>query len=103
MNQDIRKQIKDLAARYADCGISEDIILEMMDDHGKPSGLDNRTKLIGVRMCLGMEFNRQELFSLGDLDHVTGETEEGVMELVKEAGITPITITAAPWLRGGTQ
>lgn len=103
MNQDIRKQIKDLASRYADCGISEEIILKMMDDHGKPSGLDDRAKLIGVRMCLGMEFNRQELFSLGDLAHVTGETEEGVMELVKEAGITPITITAAPWLTGGAK
>ena len=51
MNQDIRKQIKYLAARYADCGISEAIILKMMDDHGKPSGLDDRAKLIGVRMC----------------------------------------------------
>ncbi len=47
--------------------------------------------------------NWEELFSLGDLAHVTGETEEGVMELVKDAGITPITVTAAPWLTGGTK
>ena len=103
MNQDIRKQIKDLAARYADCGISEAIILKMVDDHGKPSGLDDRAKLIGVRMCLGMEFRRQELFSLGDLAHVTGETEDKLMGLVQREGINPISVSLAPWLTGGTQ
>ena len=101
MNQDIRKQIKDLAARYADCGISEAIILKMMDDHGKPSGLDDRAKLIGVRMCLGMEFHRQELFSLWDLAHVTGETEDELMGLVKREGINPVSVSLAPWLMGG--
>ena len=103
MNQNIRKQIKDLADRYADCGISETIILKMMDDHGKPSGLDDRAKLIGVRMCLGMEFNRQELFSLEDLSHVTGETEDEIMELMRKEGINPTYVSAAPWLTGGTQ
>ena len=103
MNKDIRKQVNDLAARYADCGISEEIILKMMDDHGNPSGLDDRARLIGVRLCLGMEFNRQELFSLGDLAHVTGETEDEVMELVRKEGITPISVSVAPWLTGGTQ
>ena len=103
MNQDIRKQIKELATRYADCGINEAIILKMMAGQENPSGLDDRAKLIGVRMCLGMEFHRQELFSLGDLAYVTGETENELMGLVQREGINPISVSLAPWLTGGTQ
>ena len=96
----IDKQIKDLAARYADCGITEVIIREMMDDKGNPSGMDDRAKLIGIRMSLGTEFNRQELFTLGDIAHITGESEEEAMKMMLDAGATPIEISVAPWLKG---
>lgn len=101
MNQSIKKQIKELAARYADCGIDESIIMTMMCDGHKPSGLDDRAKLLGVRMCLGNEFNRQEYFSVDDLCHVTGESEEEVLLRMKEAGVAPVTVSPAPWLKGG--
>lgn len=101
MNVD--KEIKSLAARYTDCGIDEQIIRAIMDDGETPSGLDDRTKLIGIRMCLGNEFNRQELFSVDDLCHVTGETPENAMKMMQEAGVSPIRITPAPWLKGGIQ
>ena len=101
MSESINEQIQALALRYSDCGIDESIIREMMDDHGKPSGLDGRAKLIGIRMALGMEFSRQELFSVDDLCHVTGETPESAMKMMQEAGVSPIQITPAPWLKGG--
>ena len=101
MSESINEQIQALALRYSDCGIDESIIREMMDDHGKPSGLDERAKLIGVRMCLGNEFHRQEYFSVDDLCHVTGETPEEAMKRMQEAGVSPISITPAPWLKGG--
>ena len=101
MNRNVGKQIKDLAARYADCGIDEDIIRKMMDDGDNPSGLDDRAKLIGVRLCLGMEFDRQELFGLDDLTHITGESREEVMKSIQEAGVTPIFVSVAPRLMGG--
>ena len=76
MKQNIEKQIKDLAARYADCGIDEAIIRKMMDDEDNPSGLD-------------------------DLTHITGESREEVMKSIQEAGVTPISVSVAPWLVGG--
>ena len=99
MNVD--EEIKSIAARYADCGIDEQIIRAIMDDGETPSELDDRAKLIGIRMCLGNEFNRQEYFSIDDLCHVTGETPEDAMKMMQEAGVSPISITPAPWLKGG--
>lgn len=96
----IEKQIKDLAARYADCGIDGAVIREMM---GRPSDLDARAKLIGVRMCLGMAFNRQEFFTLDDLAHVTGGTKDAVVKQAQAAGISPISISPAPWLKEGRE
>lgn len=101
MSPNIDNQIKDLAARYADCGINEDIIRKMMSGKESPAGLDARAKLIGIRMCLGMEFNRQEFFSLDDVAHVTGESKEQVMELCRIKGVTPISVSMAPWLANG--
>ena len=99
MNVD--KEIRSLATRYADCGIDEQIIRAIMYDGETLSGLDERAKLIGVRMCLGNEFHRQEYFSVDDLCHVTGETPEEAMKRMQEAGVSPISITPAPWLKGG--
>lgn len=96
----IENEVKELAARYADCGIDEAAIWDLMRDKDTPSGLDDRAKLIGVRLCLGMEFNRQELFSMDDLCHITGESAEQVMERMRAAGVTPITISLAPCLKG---
>lgn len=103
MTQEIKRKIKLIAARYADCGISEARIMEMMRDRDKPSGLDDRAKIIGIRMCLGMEFNRQEYFTLDDVAHVTGESEAAAMKRMQDVGAKPVFISPAPWLTGGAQ
>jgi len=54
-------------------------------------------------MCLGMEFNRQEYFTVNDLAHITGETPEEAMKRMQDAGVQPITVSPAPWLTGGAQ
>ena len=99
----INEEIKALAARYADCGMTEAIIQNMMVDKKNPSGLDERAKLIGIRLALGMEFNRQEYFSLSDIAHISRRTPEEALKMMRDAGITPITISIAPWLTGGEQ
>ena len=68
------REIKLLAERYEDCGITEEIIRNLMD---KKADLDDRAKLIGIRLGLGHEFHREELFSVDDLCHVTRAVAEG--------------------------
>ncbi|NLU24437.1 MAG: hypothetical protein GXW99_06955 [Clostridiales bacterium] len=102
MNKSTKTQIKALAARYADCGIDEQTIVAMMNDNAPPE-LDDRARLIGVRMCLGKAFNKQEYFSVSDVCHVTGESEAEVLLRMKEAGVAPVTVSPAPWLTGGSQ
>ncbi len=92
------REIKLLAERYEDCGITEEIIRNLMD---KKADLDDRAKLIGIRLGLGHEFHREELFSVDDLCHVTGETPEEALTRMREAGVSPITVSPAPWLKGG--
>lgn len=91
-------EIKLLAERYADCGITEESIRELMD---QDADLDDRAKLIGIRLGLGHEFHREELFSVDDLCHVTGETPDEALTRMREAGVSPITVSPAPWLKGG--
>lgn len=95
----INEEIKALAARYADCGITEAIIQNMMEKN--PGELDERAKLIGLRLALGMEFNRQEYFSLSDIAHISGQTPEEALKMMRDTGATPVTVSIAPWLTGG--
>ena len=92
------REIKFLAERYGDCGITEEIIHNLMD---KEADLDDRAKLLGIKLGLAHEFHRQELFSVDDLCHVTGMTPDEAMAAIEEAGISPITVKPAPWLNGG--
>ena len=92
------REIKLLAERYADCGITEQVIRKMMDSE---SSLDDRAKLIGIRLGLGHEFHREEFFSVDDMCHVTGETPDEVLTRMREIGVAPITVSPAPWLKGG--
>ena len=85
------REIKPLAERYEDCGITEEIIRNLME---KKADLDDRAKLTGIRLGLGHEFHREELFSVDDLCHVTGETPEEALTRMREAGVSPITAVA---------
>lgn len=51
----IEKQIKDLAARYADCGIDGAVIREMMGKHKQFHDIRNSKKFLshGVRKGMG--------------------------------------------------
>ena len=86
-----------IAERYH---LPPELIEEMMQSGGEEFAcLDQRARLIGVRMILGSLFGKEEFFSLDDVCHVTGECEEPVLGLMKELGIDPVRISIAPWLR----
>ena len=95
---DIDKELKELAARYADCGISEVVLRKLLRDG--PSDLDDRAKLLGLRLSLGVEFHRQEYFSVEDIAHITGATEKEAMDMMLSSGANPVEISIAPWLKG---
>lgn len=92
------EQIAYLAARYSDCGMTVDKIRTIMADI---SGKDDRAKLIAIRLGLGMEFHKQELFCLDDVCHVSGMTRDEVMEAMQRENVSPMSVSFAPWLTGG--
>ncbi len=55
------REIKLLAERYEDCGITEEIIRNLMD---KKADLDDRAKLIGIRLGLGTSFTARSFSPL---------------------------------------
>ena len=86
-----------IAERYH---LPPEIIEEMMQSGGEEFAcLDQKARLIGVRMILGNLFGKEEYFSLEDVCHVTGESKEDVLDLMKESGISPAKVSIAPWLR----
>ncbi len=93
-----KEQIKYLADRYSDCGMTEDKIRAIMADI---SGKDDRAKLIAIRLGLGMEFHKQELFTMNDVQYVSGMTQDEVMEAMLRENVSPMSVSFAPWLTGG--
>lgn len=91
-------QIKYLADRYSDCGMTVDKIRAIMADI---SGKDDRAKLIAIRLGLGMEFRKQELFTMNDVQYVSGMTRDEVMEAMQRENVSPMSVSFAPWLTGG--
>ena len=95
---DINKELKELASRCADCGVSEAVLRKLL--RNGPPDLDDRAKLLGLRLSLGIEFNRQEYFSVEDIAHITGTTEKEAMGMMLSIGAKPIEMSIAPWLKG---
>lgn len=96
----IDQEVKALAARYADYGVDEKMIRELMEDKETPSGLDDRAKLICLRLVFGNEFNEQEYFSVEEIAHITGQSEDATMKMMLDGGANPIEVSFAPWLKG---
>ena len=92
------KEIKDLAKRYERFGMNENIIRSLIESESY-SDIDEKSRFIGVRMILGIEFGVPEYFTVEDVMHVTGESKERVMEMMKENNISPISIDFAPWAK----
>ena len=104
-------EIEKIAERYC---IPPELIEEMAQSGGEEFAcLDLRTRLIGVRMILGKLFGKEGiictltilwvlLVSLVDqisVCHITGEDEDSVMFMMENAGIHPIKVSVAPWIR----
>ena len=90
-------EIEKIAERYC---IPPELIEEMAQSGGEEFAcLDLRTRLVGVRMILGKLFGKEEFFSLDDVCHITGEDEDSVMFMMENAGIHPIKVSVAPWIR----
>ena len=99
-NSELETGIQYLAQRYADCGVTESDVRRIVNSGGNQyDGLDDRARLIGARLGLGMTFGKQELFTLDDLIHVTGASRDEVLKLMAEENVSPMTISLAPWLQ----
>ncbi len=89
-----KEEIKRLAERYADCGVTKKLLWGIMNlpDHG----LDEEARLIGMRMLLGVKYNRTELFTPEQIAKLMGTTPEETLEIMRESGVNPITINIIP-------
>lgn len=97
----IDNEIKALAARYADYGVDEKMIRELMEDKETPSGLDDRAKLIWARLALCNACGKQEYFSVEEIAHITGLSEDDALKMMLDGGATPIEASLAPYMNGG--
>ena len=67
----------------------------------KKADLDDRAKLIGIRLGLGHEFHREEFSPLDDLCHVTGETPEEALTRMRRGRCLPSRYHPRRGLKGG--
>ena len=93
-------EILRLSQRYAQHGISLSLIRGLVWS-GVKSGLDERSSLLGVRLALATELGEMDYFSLEDVQHALGMTEQELQEGLKEIGVEPCRVSPAPWITGG--
>jgi len=95
-----RDAIQYLAGKYGKYGLNERCIKEILDS-GKEEGLDFTSRYAGVRLALSHEFHEHELFSMREMCHALGQTEEEIRESMREMGESTVQVSPAPWIMGG--
>lgn len=76
-------EIKRIATRYKDCGVTEEFVRNMCAD-GIRHGFSEKVALAGIRLALSMEFGKEEYFSMDETAEIFGVEESAVRKLVEE-------------------
>jgi len=75
--------INNIMIKYSDCGVTEDVLEEMISS-GEQEGFTYRMIYNGIRMMLGDQSGREELFSAADMAEMLGISEEEAMQQIEE-------------------
>lgn len=99
---DYQAEIEYVAAKYRKHGVTVDMVKSLANS-GIKRGISQKARIIGVRMVLSRIFNEEDYFSVEDAMEITGESREEIIYRMKQAGITPVTISTLPGLMGGNK
>lgn len=76
-------EIKRIATRYKDCGVTEEFVRNMCAD-GIRNGFSEKFALAGIRLALSMEFGKEEYFSMAEAAEILGVEESAVRKFVAD-------------------
>lgn len=76
-------EIKRIATRYKDCGVTEEFVRNMCAD-GIHNGFSEKVALAGIRLALSMEFGKEEYFSMDETAEILGVEESAVRKFVAD-------------------
>lgn len=79
----IAVEIKCVAEKYAKHGITEQEILQHIEN-GKAEGFDEKTALTGVRLALAVAFGEHEYFTSCEISKALGCTVDEVNKHIEE-------------------
>lgn len=75
--------INNIMASYRDCGMTEEV-LEGLISSGEKQGFSYQTIYTGIRMMLGEQNGREELFSAAEVAEALGMTEDEVIQEIEQ-------------------